>query len=208
MADAAANKRQIHPRRVSRRALAVIGGATAVAALAQLGREATLERRGELAPTYAATHVAQPSPPGRLAAAVARPAPLEPPRGWRAVLARAWAAPTTAVGVVLAVLSLGRWSWDAEHGTWLVRGARSPFLALGGFQANAVGHVIVARPQQPAARLLVHEAAHVRQAERLGPFTLPLYVWWLARHGYRSHPMERGARATTRRWLRNDDRAR
>ncbi len=112
-----------------------------------------------------------------------------------------WAAPTTLAGLAGALLAVGRWSWDEELGAIVVRGARGPLARLGRFKANAIGNVIVSVLDEPSRRLLVHEATHVRQAEVLGPMTLPLYVWWMARYGYRNHPMERGARASARWWL-------
>lgn len=121
-----------------------------------------------------------------------------------------WAAPTTAVGMVLAALSGGRWQYRDDLGAVLVTDGRNPLLRIGGMAAQGIGHVIVVHRPSPGPRLLAHEAAHVRQAEVLGPATLPLYVWWLARHGYRDHPMERGARATAERTDREptgDDRA-
>jgi hypothetical protein len=45
-------------------------------------------------------------------------------------------------------------------------------------------------------RLIRHEKAHWRQYQRLGAVRFyAAYVWGLARHGYRNHPMELEARA-------------
>lgn len=118
-------------------------------------------------------------------------------------LAVAWAAPLTAVGLVLGVTSGGRLRWDAGLGALVVTGAGglpARLLAAVGATANAIGHVIVSRAEHPDEALLVHEAAHVRQAERLGPLLFPLYLWLGARYGYRDHPIERGAREAVRRW--------
>jgi len=43
--------------------------------------------------------------------------------------------------------------------------------------------------------LLQHEAIHVEQIDRLGPFKFTvLYLWYLLRHGYWDNPLEIEAR--------------
>ncbi len=175
--------------------------AVGLVAAGRVAAESVAEARGRRPRTWAATRIVDPAPPGQgLAARMAAPAGPVPtgPARRRAI---AWAAPTTAVGLLLGAVSGGRWAWREDVGALVVSGARNPLVGLGGFAAQGVGHVIVSRRDPVPAGLLAHEAAHVRQAEVLGPFTLPLYFWWLARHGYRHHPMERGARATARREL-------
>lgn len=112
-------------------------------------------------------------------------------------LTMVWSAPLTAVGMLLALLA-GRWPrWEEELGCFVVRGAGGPSrVALGvvGASANTVGLVVLSPGAAPDPVLLAHEAVHARQAERLGPFVLPLYVWLSARFGYRDNPLERAAR--------------
>lgn len=95
-------------------------------------------------------------------------------------------------------------SWDDELGCWVFAGARtgaSRVFSLTSATANAVGQVILTRRDDPSRALLIHESAHARQAERLGPLLVPVYAWWWARHGYRDHPLERGARLAARRCI-------
>lgn len=112
-----------------------------------------------------------------------------------------WSAPLTAAGLLLALLA-GRWPrWDQQLGCFVVRGAGGPSrVALGvvGASANTVGLVVLSPGLSPDPVLLAHEAVHARQAERLGPFVLPLYVWLSARFGYRDNPLERAARRGAR----------
>jgi len=94
-----------------------------------------------------------------------------------------WVLPTTAVGLVLALIATpfgARWQWRLgvievyggllawllEHGT----------LLQGGALAITFGEVILGR--SPAALDLCreHEHVHVRQARRWGPLFLPAYV--------------------------------
>lgn len=181
------------------RSAGILAGLAGLVTAAAVGRLAVEQRREAAEPalrTHAISEVT-PRPVRGLAAAMEQVQPTAP-TGTSRVIGWAWAAPTTAVGLVLAATAAGRWRWDPDEGVLVVSGARSPLLAWGGCSANAIGHVIVARPAEPSTALLEHELAHVRQAEVLGPATIPLYLWWLARHGYRDHPMERGARRTAR----------
>ncbi len=163
--------------------------------------ESREEATGARPNTWATTRILDPSPAkGRWASRMAE-VTAPPPTGARRIAAIAWASPTTAVGLLLGVVAAGTWEWREDLGAIVVSGARNPLVRMGGFAGQGVGHVIVSSRDPVPPRLLVHESAHVRQAEQLGPFTLPLYFWWLARHGYRHHPMERGARATARAWV-------
>lgn len=106
-----------------------------------------------------------------------------------------WAAPLTAVGVVLGVVSGGR--PRLVDGVVLFAGARGvagAVLRRRGFSGTTLGHAIVVTPRDPDARLIAHELVHTRQAERLGLLFGPVYVALLARYGYRRHPLERAAR--------------
>lgn len=108
-----------------------------------------------------------------------------------------WSAPLTLVGLLLALLARAPMRFDAELGCLVATGVGGPSrraLALVGADANTVGQVVLARAERPSAALLAHEAVHVRQAERLGPFLLPTYAVLGALRGYRANPLERAAR--------------
>jgi hypothetical protein len=113
-----------------------------------------------------------------------------------------WAAPVTAVGLLLALAArVSGGSVRCQGGVveacgglvaWLLRGGR---LWVGG-AAMTLGHVILARDVECLARSRVHELAHVRQFERWGPLLLPAYwlvgAWLRCRgyHPYLDHPFE------------------
>lgn len=127
--------------------------------------------------------------------ALATWSPAVPVSGPGRLLARVWAAPLSLVGLLVA--GAGLTVPQPRDGVLLatgVRGLTGWLLARNGYSAMTWGHVIVSRREEPSPRLLAHELAHVRQAERLGPLFAPLYVGLLATHGYRRHPLERGAR--------------
>ncbi|CAN5130758.1 hypothetical protein BH23ACT9_BH23ACT9_39810 [soil metagenome] len=114
------------------------------------------------------------------------------------IAAYAWAAPATLGGLILGLLS-GR-TPEVRDGVLLFAGVRGlPALGLrrGGFAATTLGHVVIAL-RDPSPALMAHELAHTRQAERMGPFTGPVYWYLLARYGYARHPMERAARIAGR----------
>lgn len=72
------------------------------------------------------------------------------------------------------------------------RGLAHLVLTRRGYVAVTFGHVIVfSRPPTPL--LWRHELVHVRQYERYGLAFLPLYLRFIARHGYAAHPFEREA---------------
>lgn len=119
----------------------------------------------------------------------------------------AWASPTTALGVVfalLAVLTGGR--------LYLRRGAIEACRGLlplllrvavpipGGARALTLGHVVLARTAGDLAATRDHERVHVRQCERWGPLFIPAYLAssaWAAirgRDAYRDNRFEREAR--------------
>lgn len=163
-------------------------------------REVRATRRGELAPATARADLAPRRDPGRLGAALAGWVPDRPRSRPGRVAAAVWAGPLTAVGLLLAGVRGAR-RWDPDRGCLVVEGVRGPSalaLRLVGADANAIGQVVLSRPEVAPAHLLDHEAVHVRQAERLGPLLFPAYVWLGARYGYRDHPLERAARAGAR----------
>lgn len=115
------------------------------------------------------------------------------------LIAYVWASPATLGGLLVGLLSGGR--PVVRDGVLLFTNVRGiPKLALrrGGFSATTLGHVVIA-VKDPSPALMAHELAHTRQAERLGPFTGPVYWYLLARYGYARHPMERAARIAGRR---------
>lgn len=173
------------------------------------GRERQRVLRGDLAPVTSATAAVPRSRQGPLARAVATWTPDPPSTPLTRALSYLWAAPATAVGALIAASTGGHARWDREHGCLVVEGATGGsgrLLAQMGVSANAIGHVVVSRRSPAPPLLLAHEAAHVRQVERLGPLLLPLYVYWWARYGYRDNPLEQGARAAVRRRLATQDR--
>lgn len=178
--------------------IALTVGVGALSAARQL-HEKHQVRRGLRAPTLATTR-ALPASTGRLDA-VARWQPDAPRTRLGRTTAAAWAAPLTVLGAGLVAAGGGRASWDRDLGAYValgVSGLSGRALRLLGVDANAVGQMIVCRGTRPSRSLLLHEAAHVRQCERLGPAIVPLYLWFGARFGYRDNPLERAARLRAR----------
>ena len=93
-----------------------------------------------------------------------------------------WAAPTTALGLVVVLTGL----WRAQ--VWVVDGvveAHGPALAWllshftlmpGGAAALTLGHVVIARDRWSLESTRAHERVHVRQCERCGPLFVPAYL--------------------------------
>ena len=110
----------------------------------------------------------------------------------RAILLRLWAAPTTAVGLLVLLLTLPTGGRVRVHtgvlevcgglAAWMLRRVRASAMAL--------GHVVLAVDDAAHDRSRDHERVHVRQAERLGPLFLPAYglasltAWLAGRHYY------------------------
>lgn len=187
-------------RRIGFLAFVATVGAGLVGVLRQRG-EAQAIRRGELTPASAASHLPPRARYGPLATRLATWVPPRPRTPLGRALGTVWAAPMSAVGLALA-LSGGRIpTWDADRRCWVTRGVRGPSavaLRAVGADANAIGQIVLSPGRSPAPTLLAHEAVHVRQAERLGPLLIVLYVWLGARYGYRDHPLERAARIGAR----------
>ena len=121
-------------------------------------------------------------------------------------LARLWALPMTALGLLmlpLAWMSGGRVSVVdgvlEVHGGWVTSFLRCwpPFGA--GAAAMALGHVVLAMSARDMEECRAHERVHVRQCERWGVFFLPAYLgaslwaWMRGRDPYRDNPFEREA---------------
>lgn len=183
-----------------RRLLRLLGAATAGAGMIGVvrhRRDTVRVRRGELPPAAPAVAARPTDAAGAFAERFAGWVPSPPRSPTTRVLAQVWAAPLTLPGFALALLSGARPHWSAVHGCWVARGVGGPSgLVLRGLGAgaNTVGLVVLCRHQRPSEALLAHEAVHARQAERLGPTLLPIYVWMAARYGYRDNPLERAAR--------------
>ena len=98
------------------------------------------------------------------------------------VIRYAWAAPTTALGLVVVLSGL----WHAQvcvvegiveaHGpalAWLL----SHFTLMpGGAAALTLGHVVIARDSWSLESTRAHERVHVRQCEVWGPLFVPAYL--------------------------------
>ncbi len=119
-------------------------------------------------------------------------------------LRRAWAAPTTLVGLLLGGLALvtgGGVRREAEalefHGGAL---RLIPKLTPVHAKAMAIGHAIVAVDERTLHAYRDHEMIHVRQAERWGPLFLPAYLaasgwaWLRGGHFYLDNWFEADAR--------------
>jgi uncharacterized protein (DUF2062 family) len=92
-----------------------------------------------------------------------------------------WAAPTTAIGLLVVLISCWRARVRVVDG---VLEAHGPVLAWllthltlvrGGVAAMTLGHVVVARDRQSLELTRAHERVHVRQCEAWGPLFLPAY---------------------------------
>jgi len=136
---------------------------------------------------------------------------MEPRHAWR-LLAYGWAAPYSAVGLLLAWLAVaaGGW-WRVRAGALECGGGRigrlvarlPPPLA---FTAMTLGHVIIGVDGASLDASRSHEQVHVRQYERWGLLFLPAYVlsslyqWLRGRRPYRDNYFEREAFAQAAPW--------
>ena len=108
----------------------------------------------------------------------------------------AWAAPMTAVGLLAAGAAAVTGGTVRRRGGVVEASGGCLRILLRGGAAMALGHVILARDGTCLRRSRLHEMHHVRQFERWGPLTLPVYgivAVWLrlrGRHPYLDHPME------------------
>jgi hypothetical protein len=122
------------------------------------------------------------------------------------VLCYAWASPTTALGVIFAMLGV-----LTGGGLYLRAGAIEASGGLislllriavpipGGARALTLGHVVLGRSEADLEGTRAHERVHVRQCERWGPLFIPAYLSssaWAAIRGrgaYRGNGFERQA---------------
>lgn len=183
---------------------ALVGSALVLGAVGAVRRQLELRRvrGGSQASTTALTRTL-PGSTGLLEP-LAHWHPAVPKSSVGRVAAAAWSAPLTVIAAALVASGGQRATWDPDLAAFVatdVRGIPALVLRAMGVQANAVGQMIVCTGQTPSHGLLAHEAAHVRQCERLGIGIVPVYLWASARHGYRDNPLERGARERARRAL-------
>jgi hypothetical protein len=111
-----------------------------------------------------------------------------------------WAAPTTLIGLAAALLSCASGGRAARVAgvleVWGGLGGRLLRSRLVGARAMTLGHVVLGRDRRSLTATRPHERAHVRQAERWGPFFIPAYcgaslwAWLCGRHYYRDNWFE------------------
>lgn len=117
-----------------------------------------------------------------------------------------WASPNTAVGLLIALLSLPTGTRlrvvdgviEAHGGlvAWLLRRV---VPLPGGACALTLGHVVLGVSQAALDITRDHERIHVRQYERWGPAFVPAYfiasgwVWARGARAYHDNPFEREA---------------
>lgn len=124
------------------------------------------------------------------------------------LLAYAWAAPYSVLGLLFALLAMlagGR--AQVRHGVLELCGGRLGALLSRlpmHFCAITFGHVILALDARTLVAVRAHERVHVRQYELWGPLFIPAYLlaslWQLAlgRSAYRDNFFERQARGCRR----------
>lgn len=117
----------------------------------------------------------------------------------------AWAAPTTALGLLVLLAAPWRLRLHVVDGVveaygpgiaWLLTHAT---LLKGGASALTLGHIVLGRDCRSLDRDRAHERVHVRQCERWGPLFVPAYLlasaWaaWRGGHFYYDNAFEREA---------------
>ena len=117
----------------------------------------------------------------------------------------AWAAPTTALGLVVVLAGLRRAQVRVvdgaieAHGPALAWGLSHLTLVPGGAAALTLGHVVIGRSASSLESTRAHERVHVRQCETWGPLFVPAYVtaglWAIlrGRNAYLDNRFERDA---------------
>ena len=116
-----------------------------------------------------------------------------------------WAAPCTAVGLLLAgAVCLGGGSARRVQGVLEVAFREAPYQSTLPFNAITLGHVVVGTDHGTLAAVRAHEQVHVRQYERWGIFfflaypATSLYLWLRGRRAYWENPFEIEAREGSR----------
>ena len=121
------------------------------------------------------------------------------------VLAILWASPWTLFGLMVGLAGVAAGGRVQRTGrviefwgggvTWFLR----TFPLISGAAAVTFGHTVLARSLLDVDGTRSHEAVHVRQYERWGPFMVPAYLlcyfvlWLRGRHPYFDNPFEREA---------------
>lgn len=180
------------------RAATIATALAAVAGVVRQRREAAAVRAGALPRATAAATLPPRSVGGSTSERLAAWVPAPPQTRATQLTATLWAGPLTIVGVGVALAGGRIPRWDPVRRCLVARDVGGPSrraLRGVGADANTIGQVVLSRLPSPPPSLLDHEAVHVRQSERLGPFMPVAYAWAGARHGYRDNPFERAARA-------------
>ena len=93
-----------------------------------------------------------------------------------------WAAPTTAIGLVVTLGGLWRVRARVVDGVIEAHGPALAWLLWhltlmpGGAAAMTLGHVVIARDRHSLESTRAHERVHVRQCEVWGPLFVPAYL--------------------------------
>ena len=116
-----------------------------------------------------------------------------------------WAAPTTALGLLVLLAGLWRAQARVVEGVLEAHGPMLAWLLVhltrlpGGAAALTLGHVVIARDRRSLEETRAHERVHVRQCETWGPLFVPayfcgaLYARLRGGRAYRDNPFEREA---------------
>ena len=93
-----------------------------------------------------------------------------------------WAAPTTAIGVVVVLAGFRSAKVRVVDGVLEAHGPTLAWMLMnltvipGGVAAVTLGHVVIGRDDSSLESTRVHERVHVRQCEAWGPLFLPAYL--------------------------------
>jgi len=93
-----------------------------------------------------------------------------------------WAAPTTALGLLIVLAGVWRARARVIDGVLEVHGPALAWVLThltvvpGGVAALTLGHVVIARDRGSLEVTRVHERVHVRQCETWGPLFVPAYL--------------------------------
>lgn len=181
--------------------LVALGAAVGLAALLRQHREAARANAGRLHRLGPDGRAEAEDAGGTVHRSLAGWRPVRPSSRAGRVVTTLWAAPLTALGIAAGLLGGTPPRWDATHGALVVQPVRGPmrwFLRLQSADAATLGQVVVLRDRAASPRLLVHEAQHARQQERLGPLFALAYPLASACWGYRRNPFEVAARTAAR----------
>ena len=95
----------------------------------------------------------------------------------------AWAAPTTALGLIVVLAGLWRVRVCIVDGVIEAHGPALAWLLSHctpirhGVAALTLGHVVIGRDSWSLESTRAHERVHVRQCEAWGPLFVPAYLW-------------------------------